>query len=613
MCGIAGFIRPGGLQVETASNILRAMTDSIAHRGPDDAGQWFAADAGVALGHRRLAVVDLTEAGHQPMGSPCARYVLIFNGEIYNHRELRSELGDRQWRGHSDTETLLAAISAWGLKAALQKCVGMFALALWDAKERCLSLARDRIGEKPLYYGWNRGVFLFGSELRALRAYPDFEAAIERQALERLVRQGYVSGAPSIFKGIQRVPPGAIVALDATGEVGSPVTTTAYWSLHDAALAGARNPFAGSPEDAVTELERLVDQSVAGQMLADVHLGAFLSGGVDSSVVVSSMQRASSRRVKTFTIGFEEEQYNEADHARAVAAHIGTEHTEFFVTPEDALALVPQLPNVYDEPFADMSQIPTMMVSRLARAEVTVALSGDGGDELFWGYGRYPQALDNWAKLSRLPLWMRRGIRPLLPHGPIRYGFDKPDIQQFYRYLNTQWKHCADLVLAASPLPEEAIPPELGPVGGMVLSDMTGYLPDDIMVKVDRAAMAYSLETRAPLLDHRLVEFAWQLPGETKMRGGVGKWPLKQLLYRHVPEALVNRPKMGFGVPIADWLRTSLRDWAEALLDERRLRQQGYFNAAAVRAEWDAHLAGTDRHYGLWAILMFQAWMDSHD
>ncbi|MES2987618.1 MAG: asparagine synthase C-terminal domain-containing protein, partial [Pseudomonadota bacterium] len=375
----------------------------------------------------------------------------------------------------------------------------------------------------------------------------------------------------------------------------------------------ARDPFQGSPEEAVTELERLLDQSLAGQMLADVRLGAFLSGGIDSSVVVALMQRASAKPIKTFTIGFAEKQYNEADHARAVADYLKTEHTDFCVTPDDALALVPQLPKVYDEPFADMSQIPTMMVSRLARAEVTVALSGDGGDELFWGYGRYPQALDTWGKLARMPLWMRKAIKPMVPDGPIRHGFDMPDVQAFYRYLNTQWKGYSDIVIGASAVAGDAVPAELGPIGGMVLSDMAGYLPDDIMAKVDRAAMACSLETRAPLLDHRLVEFSWRLGGNVTMRNSVGKWPLKQLLYRHVPEALVNRPKMGFGVPIADWLRTSLRDWAEALLDERRLAHDGYFNAKAVRAEWETHLSGRDRHYGLWAILMYQAWSEAND
>lgn len=587
------------------------MTDAIAHRGPDDSGEWFAPDAGVALGHRRLSVVDLSKAGHQPMHSACGRYVLIFNGEIYNHREMRAAFSDRAWRGHSDTETLLAAISDCGLEVALQKCVGMFALALWDVEERRLSLARDRIGEKPLYYGWNAGAFLFGSELKALRAYDGFDATINRQALELVVRQGYVSGSQSIFQHIDRVPPGAIVEVDFANHRRTSPATTAYWSLREAALAGLRDPFRGSPQDAVDELERLLDQSVAGQMLADVRLGAFLSGGIDSSAVVALMQRASAKPVKTYTIGFAEKEYNEADHARAVADHLGTEHTEFCVTPEDALALVPRLARVYDEPFADMSQIPTMMVSALARAEVTVALSGDGGDELFWGYGRYPQALNAWNKLSKLPLWMRRAIKPMLPDGPVRYGFDSPDVQEFYRYLNTQWKHCSDLVIGAPPIPAAEIPPGLGAIGGMVFSDMAGYLPDDIMAKVDRASMAYSLETRAPLLDHRLVEFSWRLPAEIKMRDAVGKWPLKQLLYRHVPESLVNRPKMGFGVPIADWLRTSLRDWAEALLDERRLHQEGFFNARAVRAEWEAHLGGRDRHYGLWAILMFQAWSEA--
>lgn len=612
MCGIAGFVRLGGFEARAASCVLARMTQTIAARGPDDDGYWIDPAAGVAFGHRRLSVVDLSEAGHQPMRSADGRYVIVFNGEIYNHHELREQLPSQAWRGHSDTETLLAGIGTWGLRRCLERSTGMFALALWDRRERSLSLARDRLGEKPLYYGWQDDTFMFGSELKALRAHPQFVPDIDRAALDCLIRKGYVSSPRSIYKCISKLTPGCVVSIPISSERRVAVPEP-YWSAASAVRRGLADPFKGSSEDAVHELERLLRQSIRDQMVADVPLGAFLSGGIDSSTVVALMQSQSRRPVKTYTIGFGDPLYDEADHARAVARYLGTEHTEYCASPEDALCLVPTLPQVYDEPFADMSQIPTLLVAQLARKEVTVALSGDGGDELFCGYGRYAQATHAWGKLSQVPLCVRSWIKPWLPPSALKAGIDAANVDAFYRFMNTQWKAHPRLVLGAPASPAEAdFPAGLDPKGRMMYSDMRDYLPDDILVKVDRAAMSQSLETRVPLLDHRVVEFAWQLPTALKVRAGVNKWPLKQVLYRHVPATLVDRPKRGFGVPMQHWLRTSLRDWAESLLDADRLKSEGFFDHVAVRNEWASHLSGRkDRHYGLWSILMFQQWLQS--
>lgn len=610
MCGIAGFLSPAGLDEAAARATLQRMTDRLRHRGPDDAGAWIDPDAGIALGHRRLAVIDLTTAGHQPMAADSGRYVLVYNGEIYNHAELRQALGERAWRGHSDTETLLAGIDAWGLRGTLQRAVGMFAIALWDRHERRLSLARDRIGEKPLYYGWQQGTLLFGSELKALRAHPSFAAGIDREALESMLRVGYVAAPRSIHAGIGKLPPGCIASFDADAGMGTREVNS-YWSLEHAALQGLRQPFAGTPDEAVSRLDALLRQSLRGQMVADVPLGAFLSGGIDSSTVVALMQALSTRKVKTYTIGFDEQRYDESAHARAVARHLGTEHTEWIVRPPDALKVIPYLAQMYDEPLADSSQIPTALVAQLARRDVTVALTGDAGDELFCGYGRYPQALNGWRRLSRVPRPLRALARALLPSGKLREALACRDVDGFYRYLNRQWKGVDPLVLGRQDRDTPApLPAGLDPMARMMAADMDGYLPDDILVKVDRAAMAVSLESRVPLLDHRIVEFAWALPTPVKFRDGTGKWPLRQLLYRHVPRELVERPKMGFGVPVALWLRGPLRDWAEDLLDPGRLRREGHLDTAAVRREWQLHLSGrADRSYGLWSVLMFQAWL----
>lgn len=614
MCGIAGYWTPGGFNSIEAGQVLSRMAQRIHARGPDDEGVWLDPVHGVALGHRRLSVVDLSAAGHQPMLSANGRYVIVFNGEIYNHSEIRQQLADVQWRGHSDTETLLAAISAWGLQACLEKAVGMFALAVWDRERYTLSLSRDRMGEKPLYYGWQAGTFFFASELKALRAHPQFKPEIDRNALGSLVRKGYITTPRSVYQGISKLMPGCFVTVNAAGGPQGEVKVQPYWSLCTIAANGQGTPFAGSLSEAVDELERLLKQAVQGQMMADVPLGAFLSGGIDSSTIVALMQCQSSRPVKTYTIGFDDLRYNEASHAKAVARHLGTEHTEYQATPQDALRLVTSLPEIYDEPFADMSQIPTLLVSQLARRSVTVALSGDGGDELFCGYGRYPQALQAWNKLSRVPLLLRRCIKPLLPNGVLKAGIDAPDVDTFYRFMNTQWKEHPGLVLAEghqAELPE--FPSGLDPMARMMYSDMCDYLTDDILVKVDRAAMHHSLETRVPLLDHRVVEFAWQLPTALKFHQGVGKWPLKQVLYRHVPAELVDRPKRGFAVPMQSWLRNELREWAEEMLSEQRMRSEGFFDAKAVRAVWQEHLIGSkDRHYAIWAVLMFQQWFDQN-
>jgi asparagine synthase (glutamine-hydrolysing) len=610
MCGIAGYWTPGGFASVEAGRVLTAMTERIRTRGPDDEGSWLDPAHGIALGHRRLSVVDLSEAGHQPMLSADGRYVMVFNGEIYNHHEMRSQLAGEQWRGHSDTETLLAAISAWGLQACLEKAVGMFALAVWDRAQRTLSFARDRMGEKPLYFGWQSGTCYFASELKALKAHPDFKPEVDRNALGSLVRKGYIAAPQSVYQGISKLLPGCFVTFNAAGHPQGADGIKPYWSLRQAVAQGQAKPFTGTPAQAVDELERLLKQAVQGQMMADVPLGAFLSGGIDSSTIVALMQSQSGRPVKTYTIGFDDPLYNEAEHAQAVARHLGTEHTEYQATAQDALQLVGHLPDIYDEPFADMSQIPTLLVSQLARRSVTVALSGDGGDELFCGYGRYPQAQEAWRKLRRVPLVLRRAIKPMLPRGVLKAGIDAPDVDAFYRFMNTQWKEYPGLVLGEGAQDGgRSFPPGLDAMSRMMYADMGDYLPDDILVKVDRAAMHHSLETRVPMLDHRIVEFAWQLPTQLKRQEGVGKWPLRQVLYRHVPAELVDRPKRGFAVPMHKWLRTELREWAEEMLSEQRLRSEGFFDVQAVRTEWQMHLDGRkDRHYALWAVLMFQQW-----
>lgn len=647
MCGLTGFYAPGAAWPPDAENLVRRMADMLIQRGPDDAGVWGDSGQGIALAHRRLSILDLSSAGHQPMLSASGRFVIAFNGEIYNHPELRHEMGEFGWRGNSDTETLLAAIEVWGVEAALKKSVGMFAFALWDRESRVLTLARDRLGEKPLYYGWQNGVLLFGSELKALKTHPAFVGEIDRDALTLFLRHNVIPTPYSIYKGIHKLPPGTYCQIGVGSQVAGSVALKAYWSARDAAEHGQKNRFTGSDEEARVALESVLGQSVAGQMLADVPLGAFLSGGVDSSTVVALMQKHSARPVKTFTIGFDEEAYNEAEHAHAVARHLGTEHTELYVKPEEAQAVIPLLPALYDEPFADSSQIPTYLVSRLARNHVTVSLSGDGGDELFGGYNRYFWAQDIWRKLGWMPQSVRAGVAGVLTSMPpatwnsafnrlgrflpakLRYANpgDKlhklADIlavrrpEEIYWGLVSHWKQPAQLVKGATEpatvltdASQWADVPDL--THRMMYLDTVTYLPDDILTKVDRAAMGVSLETRVPLLDHRVLEFAWTLPLSMKVRSGQSKWLLRQVLYRHVPKDLIERPKMGFGIPLDVWLRGPLKTWAEGLLDPVRLEREGYFRSEPIQQKWREHLAGQRNwSYYLWDVLMFQAWIEA--
>ncbi len=632
MCGIAGLVdRRRRLTDERLRGTVAAMTDAIAHRGPDGDGLWADAEAGVGFGHRRLAIIDVSPLGAQPMQSACGRYVATYNGEIYNFAELRADLAAAgvSFRGGSDTEVVLEGFVRWGVEATIARCVGMFAFALWDRKTRTLRLIRDRMGVKPLYYAHFDTRLLFGSELKALRAVADWQPTLDRDALVGYVRHGYVAAPNTIYAQAKKLPPGHIL----TWEEGSEPQIAPYWDAREAALRGrARWEEAIDPAETLDRLETLLKDAVAKRMVSDVPLGAFLSGGIDSSLVVALMQAQSTRPVKTFTIGFEEAGYDEATHAKAVAAHLGTEHTELYVEPRHALDVVPKLADMYDEPFADSSQIPTFLVSQMTRRHVTVALSGDGGDELFAGYNRYVWAETLWSWIAKAPTPLRRmaaaaaervpgGLARLLPVVRPHEKLAKlaeilrlDGIDAVYRRLVSQWPEPAALARTGRephrPLFDGSLAaacPE--PVARMQLVDTLTYLPDDILAKVDRATMAVGLEGREPLLDHRLYEFAWTLPPSFKLNAGEGKWPLRRVLERYVPRALFERPKMGFGVPIDAWLRGPLRDWAEDLLDAGTLAADGLFDPAPVRAAWDAHLAGKrEMHYPLWVVLMFQSW-----
>lgn len=646
MCGLTGFADWFGRQSsEEYPAIITRMTDTIRHRGPDDSGFWIQPEAGVVLGARRLAIVDLSPTGHQPMSSPDGRYTIAYNGEVYNFQSLRKELEScgHTFRGTSDTEVMLAAINEWGVEQAVRRFNGMFAFALWDEKEKTLTLARDRIGVKPLYYGWSGGVFLFGSELKTLRSHPAFQSEINREVLPLFLRYLYIPAPFSIYEGIHKLQPGTLLRIR-QGE--REFFTYSYWSAREAVLAAQNSLFSGDEQEAVSELQGLLFESVRERMIADVPLGAFLSGGVDSSAMVAVMQAQSSIPVKTFTIGFEEQAFNEAHHARAVAQILGTEHTDLTATYDQALVLIPRLPVHYDEPFADVSQIPTMLVSELTRRHVTVSLSGDGGDELFGGYTRYTWAPRLWNRLRGMPLGLRRSAASLLGNLPpaqiesvmrILHPLLPADSRQtlyadkvkklaevlpasnpldIYWNLISTWKDPGEVTNHASePLPlvrDTAQWPELEDfTRQMMYLDLVTYLPDDILTKVDRASMAASLEARVPYLDdHRVVEFAWSLPQSLKLRGTTSKWILRQVLGRFVPPELFERPKAGFAVPIDSWLCGPLRAWAEDLLSEQRLQQEGYFRAQPVREKWNEHLAGSrNNQYELWAVLMFEAWL----
>ena len=655
MCGIAGLFTASSLSGVDIKTVAQTMAQKLIHRGPDDGGVWVENHSGVALAHQRLAILDLTSAGHQPMSSACGRYVVVFNGEIYNHPEIRKKLQSAisseaiSWRGHSDTETLLTAVAVWGLEKSLKEFVGMFAFALWDKHEKSLYLARDRVGEKPLYYGIHKGVLLFGSELKALRAYPGFQGEIDRNVLSLYLSRNFVPAPYSIYQGIFKLLPGSFLKITATDiarqELPEPFS---YWSLNQVASIGQNNLFQGSEDDAVLELERLLKQSISNQMITDVPLGAFLSGGIDSSTVVALMQSQSAKPIRTFAIGFSESEYDESKHAKGVAAHIGTEHTELFVSPNQALDVIPQLATLYDEPFADVSQIPTFLVSELARQDVTVCLSGDGGDELFGGYNRHINGPALWRKFGRLPSSMRDGLSKLLTtvspsrwdsifsHTSAvlpsiwRYSSAGDKIYKFagmlsagspdeiYDRLSSQWQTSEQIVSGLFQthlaIRKSVCPAELSDLEHrMMFMDTTTYLPDDILVKVDRAAMGVSLETRVPMLDHRVVEFAWSLPLEMKIKGNEGKWLLRRLLDRHVPRSLIERPKAGFGVPLDSWLRGPLRVWAEELLESSKLKQQGFFDPTPIRLKWQEHLQGKRNwSHQLWGILMFQAWINKN-
>lgn len=651
MCGIAGFIQDRS--ISDGDSIASSMAAAMHHRGPDDAGVWVNGSAQVHLAHARLAIVDLSPLGHQPMGSPSGRYTMVFNGEVYNFPKLRDELAllGCSFQGHSDTEVLLNGIEHWGLEKTLQKSAGMFAIALWDQELKTLTLARDRMGEKPLYYGWARRDLVFASELKAIKQHPEFVGEINRDALTLFMRHNAIPAPHSIYQGIYKLPAASILEvsladIEAGQACGSAMEDKQrrYWDFDRVVGEGCANRSQASDSELIDGLDEVLKLSISEKMVADVPLGAFLSGGYDSTAVVALMQSLSDTPVHTFSIGFHEEGYNEAEHAKAVAQHLGTQHTEMYVRPEQALSVIPKLSSIYDEPFSDSSQIPTFLVSEMTKQHVTVALSGDGGDELFGGYNRYTFGEGLWNKLSHIPSPLRRGLAsgvqavpprwldalllPLMKLLPQRYRLAAPgdklhklasilglrDGNALYLKLLSHWDQPGRLVLGGSE-PANEFFARFDDVDSfvekMMAIDTVHYMADDILTKVDRASMAVSLEGRVPLIDHRVVEFAWQLPFNCKIRNGEGKWILKQLIDRYVPRSLMERPKMGFGVPIDQWLRGELRDWAENLLDPVRLREQNFFNEMLITEKWREHLAGTRNwQYYLWDVLMFQAWLE---
>jgi len=644
MCGITGFIQYSGGAGEDLASRCQAMADTIVHRGPDAGGVWVDPDFPLALGHRRLSIIDLTAAGAQPMQSASGRYVLSFNGEVYNFPRLRQEPGisNYPFRGHSDTEVILAAAQQLGVEQAIARLEGMFALALWDREERALWLARDRVGKKPLYYGWCGNSFLFGSELKALRQHPDFVDELDRDALGQYIQYGWVSQPNSIYRQVRKLPPGSLLKISRDCTPWGAQSKT-FWSAREVAQSGARQPFTGSYEEAIDRLDAVLKEAVADRMVADVELGALLSGGIDSSMVVALMQQQSDRPVKTFSIGFWEEKYNEAEYAAAVASHLKTEHHEIYVTPDQALDVVEHLPQIYDEPFADSSQIPTYLVSKLAREQLKVVLTGDGGDEQMAGYRRYRNCLQHWRDVQALPAPARKAMgrfTQALGRGSWRWAKSHAErgtmVPRWTRKLakvsqrSCNWtatfpqqilankftsclavnQFVPDAVDPSTPLSDPGYWANVeDPLFAMLHYDYTGYLPDDILVKVDRASMAVSLEARAPLLDHRILELVWSLPRGYLYDGETGKRVLRDLLTRYVPRALIDRPKRGFSVPVKEWIAGPLRDWAEDLLSEQALREQGIFDAQSVRDAWRQHLYGWANHSELlWSVLMFQAW-----
>jgi len=646
VCGLAGVIITGEKPVPI-NDLVNLMGETLRHRGPDSGNNWLSVDDGVGFSHRRLSIVDLSAHGQQPMISHDRRYVLAYNGEIYNHLELRTRIEREapgfRWTGHSDTETLLECFSFWGVEKTLRELVGMFAICLWDSQEKSIVLARDRVGEKPLYYGSHNGIFAFGSELKALRKIDSWDFDINPDAVTSFLRYGYVPEPYSIFRGIHKVPPGTFLKIDSSNRRGkSSQKQTTYWSLAEVARAGVSDPASFSTTDeAISELEHLLSRSIKGQQMGDVPVGAFLSGGIDSSTIVALMQKHAPGKVKTFSVGFDDPAYDESVYASKIAKHLGTDHHELIVSAQEAQDVIPKLPDVYDEPFADSSQIPTYLVSKLAKSEVSVSLSGDGGDEFFGGYNRYVLGAQKWDSLSKIPRFIRRrlgsaaekvspetwdrlfdrGSRFLPDSLNLRLPGDKihkaarvigsENSRELYRNLTSvidpRGISSRDQELTLEY--DDNWPLESDLAHQMMALDTLTYLPGDILVKMDRASMAHSLESRMPFLDHRIIEFAWRLPMPLKINGSESKWILRALLQRNVPSQIFERPKMGFGIPLGTWLRGPLREWAEELLEPSALARDGFFNVASVQNLWQGHLENKkNSQHGLWNILMFQAW-----
>jgi len=651
MCGINGYYSKSA---SIFNNVIVKMNSAISHRGPDTSGTWSDRNSGIVLGHQRLSIIDLSQAGNQPMQSNSGRFILTYNGEFYNHLDVRKELekssSNIKWRGNSDTETLLEAIDFWGIKVSLEKIDGMFAFGVWDQKKRCLTLARDRIGEKPLYYGWqgksNNKVFLFGSELKALKVHPEFNGEINRDAIALQLRHNCIPAPYSIYKNIFKLLPGHFLQLKENDLKKSLLPSSkVYWSLTESVIHGHNNQLILSEMEIQKDLEEHLKLSVKKQMISDVPLGAFLSGGIDSSTIVALMQSQSNKSVKTFTIGFSENDYSEAQYAKKIAKHLGTDHAELYISSNIAMDVIPKLPTIYDEPFSDSSQIPTFLVSQLAKQHVKVALSGDGGDELFCGYNRYIMSKKFWNASRLMPSASRKilksGIHSISPQywnkisrllpGLNQYAnfgdkmhkganiLEAKTISDLYYMLCSHWQNPTEAVINSKE-PSTLLTESKSELKGfssqqqMMILDSITYLPDDILVKIDRAAMASSLETRTPFLDHKLIEYVWKIPQSLKLRNGSGKWILRQILNQYVPKNLTERSKMGFAIPLDSWLRGPLRDWAENLLNERKLQQEGYFNPKLIREKWSEHLSKKRNWQSdLWDILMFQAWNDENN
>lgn len=644
MCGFAGCVDlQASLPQDELEEVARQMVSVLEHRGPDSCGSWIDAREGIAMGHRRLAIIDLSPSGSQPMVSVSGRLVIVFNGEIYNHHALKTDLQSlgAVFRGTSDTEVLIEGMERWGIEATLRRAVGMFALAVWDRDSKTLTLARDRMGEKPMYYGWAGSAFLFGSTIGALRQHPAWDAPIDLDVLALYFRNNYVPDPYAIYRGFRKLLPGSVLHLPLkAASVGNLPEPRRYWSLLDVARKGVSDPFVGDDEEGLERLESLLDEAVRGQLVADVPVGAFLSGGIDSSCVVALMQRHSTLPVRTFTVGFDDVAYDEARQAAKIASHLGTDHTELRVTADDLQRMIPKMPEFYDEPFGDSSQLPTSLVARLARRQVTVSLSGDGGDEVFCGYNRLVRLEKLYERSRGIPRALRRVISASLTAVPTsayeavlrrsKFGvlgdqvqkfaaiLSMDDIDEMYLHLAEHWQDTG-LVIGATPLSSALTdlanwPHDLPPLRRLMWVEAATSLPGDMLTKVDRAGMGSSLESRMPLLDHRVIEFAWSLPDRFLIRDGKSKWALRQVLHRYVPERLVDMPKSGFGVPIDDWLRGPLRDWAESLLSAERLEDRGLLNVDQVRDCWTEHLSGRRKSQAkLWGVLMFQAWLERED